>query len=249
MRERPAARHVFVDGTIPEDGPFSIVGPTHHHMAAVVRVRPGDALILRDSDGGASAGEVVEVRRRELVVRVVGPAPSPPAPPCRITVAQAPGKGDRFERVLQHGAEIGVERFVPLISDRTVPEWSHHGIEAKMDRWRLVLTSAAEQSRRDRVPRVLPPHAPIEAARVLQADAALMLLDASGPPMLRPGALPSSDSYAVFVGPEGGFSASEKSDLISAVCSPVSLGPYVLRTETAALAASAILIALAAARD
>ncbi|MBM3494955.1 MAG: RsmE family RNA methyltransferase, partial [Armatimonadetes bacterium] len=169
MRERAQPRHVFVDTEVPPEGDFAIGGGIRHHLADVLRVRVGDVLIVRSHCGAAHRGEICEIGRKVLSVRILGPVAAPPSPPCDITVAQAPGKGDRFERVLQHGTEIGVARFIPVVSDRTIasrrpnmptnpsrerpatghpsgPEWT-----AKVDRWRAILRSSAEQAQRDRV--------------------------------------------------------------------------------------------------
>ncbi len=239
-------RHLFLDQELPDLGCVTISGEARHHLANVLRMRAGQWLILRGVEGESRLARIETVGRANIAASIIRALPSPEPPPCRVTVAQAPGKGSRFEEVLQHSVELGASEFVPLLSARSVPDWKNDGIEAKMRRWRAIIRGAAEQAKRDRIPTILPPAEPVPAAERLRDGSSLLLLCQSGEPLLQ--VVPNRvASYALFVGPEGGFTEEEESALVARGAVRVSIGPYVLRTETAAPAALAALMAQAAA--
>jgi 16S rRNA (uracil1498-N3)-methyltransferase len=247
MSDGIARRHVFIDAAIPKEGVLSVTGDARHHLVNVLRMRSGEQIVLRGARGAAFLAEIVAVDRAALRVRVTREVPSPPAPPCHITVAQAPGRGDRFERVLQHCTEIGVSAFVPILSDRTVPEWQGPALQSKMRRWAAILRSSAEQARRDRVPDLMDPCSLDDVMKLLSPDRTVLLLEGVGAPILEAlDATSRSSHWALVAGPEGGFTADEKARLEDMGAIAVTLGPYVLRTETAALAASSVIMAYAA---
>lgn len=248
-------RHVFVDDALAATGSVVIVGPVRHHLADVVRLRPGERLVLRHPDGTCRIAEAEDIGRSSIKLTIVGEGPSIPPPPCAITVVQAPGKGDRFERVLQHGTEIGVARFIPILTQRSaaVAARDPATLTNKMRRWEAVLRSAAEQSQRDTIPQILRPMSVRQALdEVASGCSRMLLLDQSGDPVLGLArdntADPVTMNYALFVGPEGGFTDEEKAAIISAGALTASVTPFVLRTETAALAAASVLMAHAMAR-
>lgn len=246
-----ASRHFFLDRPLPESGTVAVGGETRHHLIHVLRMRPGDRVVLRGVNGEARLAEILEVgcgsRNADVLLSILRPVLPPEPPPCHVTIAQAPGKGTRFEEVLQHGVELGASQFVPLMTARSVPDWKGERIEAKLRRWQSIVRAASEQAKRDAVPAVLPPAALVEAARELAPTSRLLLMSQAGVPLLNVVSHPHG-RYALFVGPEGGFTDDEEARLIEAGATRVSLGPFVLRTETAALAALGALMAQAAAR-
>lgn len=248
-------RHVFLETTISGSAPVIVTGQTRHHLTNVLRLRVGERIALRDVEGACFIATAQSIERQAITFAISGKADPPPAPPCHITVVQALGKGERFEQVLQHGTEIGVARFIPLVTQRTVPSVARGsaGMAHKMQRWQAVVRSAAEQSKRDNVPELMEPSSLPEALSVVGGAGDVLLLDADGPPILcvvsadeaPAGPATGRRSYALFVGPEGGFSDDEKQMALAAGARAVSASPYVLRTETAALTAASVLIARA----
>jgi 16S rRNA (uracil1498-N3)-methyltransferase len=229
-----AAAQVFVaDPAVP------VVEPDdRHHLLRVLRLRPGEVVIAADGrgswcpcrfrgDSGGSSDDLLEPD---------GSVAFEPAPTTRLTVAFAPAKGDRPEWVVQKLTELGVDLVVPLAADLSVVRWAGDRAVRAVERLRRVAREAAGQSRRIWLPEVAPVHTlPALVASVAGTGEAVTLAQLGGPP-------PTAASTVVAVGPEGGWAPGE-TDL---GCGTVGLGPHVLRAETAAVAAGAILAALRA---
>jgi 16S rRNA (uracil1498-N3)-methyltransferase len=220
-----------------------ISGPDHLHLARVLRCRPGDKVILLDNAGNAFQAVLVTIGKTQTEAAIQGRLGDMPSePPVFITVAQALGKGDRFEQVLQHGTEVGASAFLPLRTARCVVDVPAARMAERVGRWRQIVRGAAEQSGRTRLPEVF---APIPFAELLrratQTEALTLLLhpDTSAMPLrtvLR--ALPEPPKRLILaVGPEGGWSPAEVSAARTANVKSIAIGAYVLRTETAALVA------------
>jgi len=216
-------------------GQVRLTGLKAHKLVHVLRSRTGDALEVFDGAGAAFDASVVEVGEG-LVVLALGPARR--APGLRpVTIVQALPKGDRLEWVLEKGTELGASAFWPVVSERTVVKLSGRE-EVKRARWQRVVDEAARQCGRTEVPTVHAPGPLLEVARQLggqvlvldEEERTLRLSDAAGVGPL-----------ALVVGPEGGLARAEVAALVAGGAVTVSLGPAILRTETAALAALAVL--------
>jgi 16S rRNA (uracil1498-N3)-methyltransferase len=232
--------HVFIPPHLFDANPIVLTGDDHHHLARVLRLRSGEALIALDGTGRAYHTKVASIGPKEIALRVLGPADVAPEPPVAIRVCQAIGRGDRFDEVLQHDTEVGVSSFVPLLTERGVVRFDARDADAKLARWQRIVRGAAEQSHRARVPSVTAPVTVTQATGDIPDGALLLLLDQGGPDLvevLPAGVVPSS--ILLFVGPEGGFTFAEAQLLCGAGAERVSLGRHVLRTETAALVAIA----------
>src|SRR3954447_23120626 len=137
-----------------------------HQMDAVLRLRPGDAVVLFDGQGGEWHGEVVTLRRSDGAVRLLGHEPGCPEPLLRLTLGLAMIKADRFEWVLQKGTELGIAAFLPLLTRRVVGA-SGKGAPAerarerllKAERWHRIVVEAAEQCGRTMIPAIHEPRA------------------------------------------------------------------------------------------
>jgi 16S rRNA (uracil1498-N3)-methyltransferase len=198
-----------------------------HHLARVLRLRPGDPLTVADGAGRwrpCRFGPEPEPDGEVAVEPVRSPA---------ITVAFAPVKGDRPEWVVQKLTELGVDRVVPLAAARSVVRWDGERGERQVGRLRRVAREAAMQAHRARLPEI----AAVAGFGELAAVGGATLADLGGGP-------PSLDRPFVLVGPEGGWSDEER----SAGLATVGLADHVLRAETAAVVAGAVLAALRAGR-
>ncbi|MGC8666836.1 MAG: RsmE family RNA methyltransferase [Chthonomonadales bacterium] len=242
-------RRLFLPDLPEAHGPVLIGGGDHHHLCNVLRLGRGDTLVLLDGKGLAYHAEIVEVRRDATVAKLVRPIPAPPEPPAEIWVAQALGKGNKFEQVIQHGTEVGASRFIPLVTERTIVRHGPDLPANRLTRWRQIARSAAEQCGRARIP-VLEDlvSLPELVMRTERAHCAI-LLDGGGPPLARTlsqllphGCVLPSGPILLIVGPEGGFTPAETAEALSRGVHCASLGPYTLRTETAALAAIARIV-------
>ena len=196
-----------------------------HHLERVLRLRPGDDVTVADGRGawrrctlgpGGVLAPAAEVRRQRR--------PSPV-----ITIAFAVTKGERPELAVQKLTELGVDRIVAFPADRSVARWEGERAVRHVERLRRVAREAAVQSRRSWLPEVAPL---ATLASVLEQDGAVVADPDGGPPTLA--------SPTIVVGPEGGFSDRERGLARGAV----RLGPHVLRAETAAITAGALLVAL-----
>ncbi|MGE0706835.1 MAG: 16S rRNA (uracil(1498)-N(3))-methyltransferase [Planctomycetota bacterium] len=225
---------------IPPGEELLLEGEEHTHLSRVLRLRAGAAVEVFDGAGGAARGELLEVGRRESRVRLDARRVAP-APEWRVGVAVAWPKPKRGQRLVEVLTELGVDALAPLECER--------GVNAapspdKLERWAL---EACKQCRRDRLPRFAPPWALGALGERLGGAPALFCDTAAAPPpreALPPAPVPE---LWLVVGPEGGFTPRER-EALKAVASPVSLGPLILRIETAAAAAVAAVQALWPAR-
>ena len=212
--------HVFVDSL----EALELDDDDRHHLVRVLRVRDGEAVTASDGRGSWRA---CEWRGDRLVAAgdvVVEAAPVPP-----VTVAFALTKGEKPELTVQKLTEVGVDRIVPFAAARSVVRWDEAKAARNVERLRRVAREAAMQSRRAFLPTV-------DDVTTFDGAAALpgaCLADAGGEP-------PSLDRPTVLVGPEGGWSDEER----AAGVPVVALGPHVLRAETAAIVAGALVVAL-----
>lgn len=212
-----------------------------HQIARVLRLHPGAPVFVLDNAGSLYTVQLERVSPREVVGRIVGVEPAGNEPPLELWLYQALLKGDRMDFVLQKGTEIGVRRFIPMVTERTVVRrWE------KRPRWERIVTEAAEQCRRGRVPEVAPVCSFAEALEDLRdAAGALIAHNADDVPPLREvleGWPARPDTVALLIGPEGGFSDAEVAQAMALGVRAVRLGPRTLRSETAALVATTLLL-------
>ncbi len=224
-----------------------ISGQDHLHIARVLRARTGQPVTLLDGLGNAYLATLTAVEKRESIARIEQPIDPPPEPTPYIVVAQALGKSDKFEQVIQHGTEAGACEFIPVQAERSVAEIPIGRLAERAARWQAISKGAAEQSFRARIPVVRLPTKLAAIAREAEAAGLPALLLHTGAPalplysaLLEMRAVPTR--MYLLVGPEGGWSPNELEIARSHGCITISLGPHILRTETAALVAISQLI-------
>ncbi len=230
-----ARRLFFVDEV--RLGRARIEGDLAHHLTRVLRVAPGQVYELSDNHRLYLA-EVESARKNEVSFTILESLPEP-RPRAEVHLYAALIHFDRFEWIVEKATELGAASIRPLIAERS-EKGLERAAEKRIDRWRRIAREASEQSRRPRLPEILPP------VREPSADSPLpLLLDESpGAPPILPvlaASLPSAASTALLLGPEGGWTEAERSHFTAAGWRPVSLGHGILRAETAAIAALAIL--------
>lgn len=239
----------FVDPRALAARPVRLQGDLAHQIARVLRLAPDDVITLLDNSGAAYTARLLTVSPRQVTAEVVERTEPQVEPRVRLILYQAVPRAKKIEWVLQKGAELGVSAFVPVIAARCQGLARADLGEPKLDRWRKIVAEAAEQSGRVLLPEVAPALALAEAVTAaMGAELALMAAVSAEARPLRSvlGALDRTPAtVALLVGPEGGFAPEEVALAIQAGVLPISLGPRVLRTETAALVAfSAVLYAL-----
>ena len=210
-----------------------------HHMYVVLRMRPGQACIALDNTGRAMYVEIDKLSRTEAtgcILRIDQPNTEAQT---RITIAQAlPNTFDKLEWVLQHATEIGTFRFIVFSCQRARENWDR--FVRKSPRWAQIVKSAAEQSGRTRLPEVtgIPTFGDL-LATVGSYDAVIMAYEGERDLLLSHALAVNAHDILLIVGPEGGFSSEEVLSAKGAGVATVSLGPRILRTETAALVMAA----------
>lgn len=222
------------------------LAPISHQLRNVLRLQRGRMITLLDGSGAAYPTRIESLDAGKAAGRVVARQPVRSEPVMELTLYQCVLKRERFEWVLQKGTELGVSRFVPVISSRTVVRPAAR-LLSKYQRWGAIVREAAEQSRRGRLPAV---EDPLHWDEALDQGAGPRLLaweeacgDSSG---LHPG-IAAAREVSIMVGPEGGISQEEAAAAVERGWRPFSLGPRILRAETAAVAASTIVLHLAGA--
>ncbi len=233
----------FIEGeSLEVEGDIDLA-PLAHQLRNVLRLSPGNTITLLDDSGAAFHTRIEVLDGQRAAGLVLARAPVESEPKIELTLFQCALKRDSFEWVLQKGAELGVRRFVPVISSRTVAR--PRGILSKKhDRWRAILREAAEQSGRGRLPVLAEPQSWGQA--VTQGSGHLLMpWESAG--SSAPGIdtrFADAKSASLLVGPEGGISDEEAGTAIEAGWQPVSMGPRLLRAETAAIAAVTIIMHL-----
>lgn len=232
-RHRVHTRQVLDAGqeVLLEEGPA-------HHLGRVLRVSVGQEVTLFNGDGHDFDAEVIRAGRREIALRITAQRPGLPEPALKITVAQCVSRGERMDATLQKCTELGVAAFQPLLSERSEVRLQGAKLERRLDHWQGVVIAACEQCGRARVP---PVRRPLAVAAWLEqaASAPRLVLDPDAAVPLASAGL--DDRVELVIGPEGGFSPAELASMRAHGAQAVHLGRRILRTETAAPAAAAIL--------
>ncbi|HRP71531.1 MAG TPA: 16S rRNA (uracil(1498)-N(3))-methyltransferase [Luteimonas sp.] len=215
------------------------------HLVRVLRLREGDDCVLFNGDGHDYAARIVAASKREVVVEIHGARAVDNESPLRIVLLQGIARGEKMDLILQKATELGVARIVPVDAERTEVRLEGARLEKRLAHWRNVVASACEQCGRARLPEVTAPVAIAGAGAVGEASLKLTL-DPAGPHGLSTLPAPGDTDPAVIIaiGPEGGWSPRDRVQLQAAGFEGLRLGPRILRTETAGLAAVAALQAL-----
>lgn len=229
---------VHVAEALASGGRVSLSGSAGRHVSRVLRLRPGAELVLFDGRGGEYAARVRSAGR-EVEVDVGEHRAVERESPLALTLAQGVSRGERMDLVVQKATELGVQAIVPLLTERCVVRLDEERTERRLRHWRSVAVGACEQCGRNRLPRISAPQPlwrwlddlePQEGPRLLLRPEPSVAPLAAG-----------ADAATLLIGPEGGLTPEEQEQVLARGFRPLSLGPRVLRTETAALAAVAVL--------
>jgi 16S rRNA (uracil1498-N3)-methyltransferase len=231
----------------PDDGAVAVLEEAEsRHAAAVLRVREGDEVEVFDGRGRAAVAMVTAVGKKEVRLRL-GPVRKIPPPASRLVLVVAVPKGSTIEWIIEKAVELGASEVVPLLTQRTVVRLDASERAERQRKWQRVAVEACKQCGQNWLPHVHPPQSLDEALAAvpprefawpllacLQPDARPLAAALPAPPPARPPDPPRPDA-AVWIGPEGDFTPDEYSRLRAAGLRPVTLGPIILRVETAAL--------------
>ena len=239
---------VHVPGPLAPAGEVSLPEAAAAHVARVLRLRPGARLVLFDGSGADFLAEISDIAGSRVRARIHGRAEGLPESPLAVTLVQAVSRGERMDWTLQKATELGVRRIQPVFAARSVVRLDERQGERRLRHWQAVVASACEQCGRSVLPAMEPP---LELPRYLaglRGEALRLVLSPDGATSLAAIAVRLDHHVAgveLLIGPEGGLETAEVAAAVHAGFEPAGIGPRVLRTETAGIAARAVLQALA----
>jgi len=245
MRKKPARTpRLYVEAPLRAGERIALPERAAHHATAVLRLREGERVIVFDGTGGEHDASITAVTRGRVEAEVGLRREVERESPLAVTLVQGISSGERMDLTVQKAVELGVAAIQPVLAERSLVKLDPKRAEARVEHWRRIVVSACEQSGRNRVPAVLGVLSLPEYCRTPLGGTRL-LLSPDGGTSLRAVVARLENPVVLAAGPEAGFSAEEEGLLSGAGFEAVRLGPRVLRTETAALAALAALNALA----
>ncbi len=217
-----------------------------HHLSRVLRLSEGDRVFVFDGEGNEWECEIARVGKREADLTILYQLSNEVESPLRLTLAQALVKGDKFDWIVQKATELGVTRIVPLITDHSDIKRVEERAEQKLERWRRISLEALKQCGRRRLVEIVEPRSFTKFCEA-ESDAKTVLFFSERTATggwgeyywLWSGSSPPS-SLTLMVGPEGGWSQAELELAEKYMFVKLSLGPRILRTETAGLVAAAL---------
>ena len=231
---------LYVDAPLASGGLLELPAHAATHVARVLRARDGDPVVLFNGDGREFESRIESVRGLRVTVAVGAGRTVTRESPIALTLLQCLPRGDRMDWIVQKATELGVARIVPLVSRRSVVKISAIQAEAKTAHWRAIAVAACEQSGRNRVPTIDTPRGLDDHLGAIGNAGVRVVFepDASPHPATMAGTDRTPPAELDFaIGPEGGFDPQELEGLRLAGFRSVRLGPRILRTETAAIAA------------
>jgi len=230
---------VFVATPLESGARVTLAGDAAAHVTRVLRLGPGAPLTLFNGTGGEYSGTIEAARAGAVTVTVGAPQRIERESPLRVTLAQGVARGERMDLVVQKATELGVSRIVPVFTARSVVKLDGPKAARRLEHWRAIAIGACEQSGRNRPPQVT---SPVTLEELLRAEQTGMRLVLSPGAALRLPQIPRPEGGAlVLIGPEGGLAEEEQQRALAAGFVGVRIGPRVLRTETAAIAALVLL--------
>lgn len=228
----------FFTATEPE-GEFIIDGENGRHICRSLRMRPGEKLTLCDGMGFDYSCEIISAESSSVIVRVLEKTENLTEPKLKLSVFQGIPKGDKMELIIQKAVELGAGEIVPTITEHCISDISGKE-QKKLERWNKIALEAAKQSGRGIIPKVLPPVKFSEAVKSFEGRK--IFFYEGGGETLSEIVSPKDTKAAVFIGPEGGFSPAEVKLAEENGAIKATLGPRILRTETAAMTAAALVM-------
>ncbi|MDX9987692.1 16S rRNA (uracil(1498)-N(3))-methyltransferase [Thiothrix unzii] len=219
---------------------FTLPNTTFRHAVQVLRLGVGEQLILFNGEGGEYFAQISNVSKRSASVQIDSFSAIDTESPAHLTLVQAVIKPDKMDFSLQKAVELGVNTIQPLITQRSVVRIGKEQVDKKLQHWEGIVVAACEQSGRTRMPNVQAPltlerwlETPFVGTRIILAPGDFPRINALSADLPTP--------IALLIGPEGGFTDEEVETCVQAGVMPVSLGPRILRAETASSAALALL--------
>jgi len=213
-----------------------------HHLH-VVRQQSGDELVLFNGDGGQARARLVEIGKRRASAEILALDAVDVELPFRVTLAQGLPEGSKMDWIVEKAVELGAAGIQPLAAQRSVVRLSGERADKRLAHWQAVVVSASEQCGRNRLADIAPVQDFHRWLATPDTGVRILLSPRAGASLAQWTRQTPAQDVVLLVGPEGGFTEQEEDAALAAGALPLSMGPRVLRTETAGLAALAILAA------
>lgn len=236
---------VYVDAPLAAGKPAILAGDAANHIARVLRLRVGDPLILFDGRGGEYHARVGELQGAKVIIDVGEHHAIERESSLDITLLQGIARGDRMDAIVQKATELGVTRIVPVAAERSVVRLARETTHRKHAHWVAIVIAACEQCGRNRLPEVAQLQALAEAMRTEASSQRQCIMLAPDGKVALSAVAANEDPITLLVGPEGGLAPTEVELALQTGFTACRVGPRILRTETASLAAIAALQAIA----
>lgn len=230
---------LFHPDIIHVDAELVLQSDATHHVANVLRLKAGHPVVLFNGDGSEYTATIIVAERRQVIVEIDAKLTLDPQSPLPIHLGQGVSKGDRMDIVLQKATELGVTHITPLITERCAVKLDEKRWEKKLHQWQKIIQGACEQCGRNTLPLLNPPRALSGWLAESTTQTRLVLSPGSQQKLTQLTA--NSQGFRLLVGPEGGLSESEVHQAEETGFTGCSLGPRILRTETAALTSISVL--------
>lgn len=216
-------------------------GPDARHIVKVLRLSPGDPLTLTDGMGTDFSGRILACDRKQVVVELTDPRESETESSLSLTVCSGMLKHQKMDEVIQGLTQIGISRWIPFFCERSVPSPDEKSLSRRMQRWQTIAGETIKQCRRSRVVVI---SRPLPLADILDMGGAyehrIAFWEQGGDPLSRLTPMSGTNRALILIGPEGGFSEPEIQAAAEKGFIPYSLGPRILRAETASLCGAAL---------
>lgn len=230
------------------EGALTLTGEEARHCASVLRCNVGERICVFDGCGHEAGGTIAAISASEVSITVTT-RETTPRPPAQLSLCQAVPKGKNMDLIVQKATELGASRIVPLLSDRTVVRLDADEVEKKRNKWQRVALEACKQCGQNWLPEIDAPVSVVDFLRQRSADSSELKLIAAIDDRARSLKQLLSErgdnlpvSASIMIGPEGDFTPAELDAAINADFLPMSLGPIVLRSETAAIYSLSVLV-------
>ena len=231
---------IHVDAALAPGTTVTLPEAAAAHLVRVLRLQAGHECVLFNGDGNDYAARIVSAGKRGVDAQVLDARTIANESPLRLSLLQGIARGEKMDWILQKATELGVAAIAPVSSERSEVKLDAGRADKRLAHWRSVVASACEQSGRAKVPDVAPPRS-LQAALAQLPAGPCFILDPEATQSIAGLPPPDANACVLAVGPEGGWSPRDRAMLIEAGFSGLRLGPRILRTETAGIAAIAAL--------
>ncbi|GGY82578.1 ribosomal RNA small subunit methyltransferase E [Cellvibrio zantedeschiae] len=225
---------IFTHQALVSNSTLSLAEPQSHYLSKVLRMQAGRELILFNGEGGEYAAEISAVHKKHVDVHIKEFSAENRQSHLQLELAIGVSRGERMDWVLQKATELGATKIIPLITERTEVKLTGERADKKMEHWQQIIISACEQCQRNLLPELSEPANYSDWVTQCNSELKFVLhhRDSKGLPKEK-----TTQSVALLIGPEGGLDEHEIAQAVASGFSPLTLGPRVLRTETAPVAA------------